>query len=161
MGMIKKKQCHHCRRVFIPDYRNVDRQNYCQKTECKKVSKAASQKKWLKKPENKDYFQGSDNVKRVQEWRINLKLEQRKDDNEIALQDPLQTQPVKNKEESCQFSAKDCLLQDLSIIQPAVIVGLISNFIGSTLQDDISKTLFRMQQSGQAILKSNSQGKGG
>ncbi len=64
-----KKKCSHCKRLFRPDYRNRNRQKYCNKPECRKVSKAASQKKWLNKPENKDYFRGADNVRRVQEWR--------------------------------------------------------------------------------------------
>ncbi len=153
MGLIKKKQCRHCRRVFIPDHRNRDRQNYCRKTECRKASKAASQKKWLSKPENTDYFKGTDHVERAQAWRKkNQNLKSGKPKNVVALQDSLQAQVVEKKRESCQFAVKTGLLQDSLIMQPAIIVGLISNFIGSTLQEDISETLLRMQQSGQVIL---------
>lgn len=68
MGMIKKR-CRNCRKLFIPDHRNRDRQKYCERAECSKASKAASQRKWLNKPENKDYFRGKLNVQRVQRWR--------------------------------------------------------------------------------------------
>ena len=35
-----------------------------------RVPKEASQKRWLRKPENQNYFRGPENVRRVQEWRI-------------------------------------------------------------------------------------------
>lgn len=156
MGIIKKKQCRHCRRVFIPDHRNRDRQNYCRKPKCRKASKAASQKKWLSKSENKDYFKGSVNVTRVQDWRgenKHLKPENLEDVN--ILQDPLQIQEAEINRENSELSAKSRLLQDSLMMQPAIIIGLISNFIGSTLQDDILKTLLSMQKSGKDILNFN------
>jgi len=52
-------------------------------------------------------------------------------------------------------------LQDSLMTQPAVIIGLISNLIGSPLQDDIARTLLRMQQSGQDILYRKPQAIGG
>jgi hypothetical protein len=58
MGTGKKKKCRHCKRLFIPDARNRDRQKYCYRSECRKESKRASQRRWLKKPENRDHFSG-------------------------------------------------------------------------------------------------------
>ena len=69
MAGIKRKKCRNCNDLFIPDPRNAKRQKYCHKSECRKASKAASQRHWLQKPENQDYFCGPDNVKRVQLWR--------------------------------------------------------------------------------------------
>ena len=43
--------------------------NIAHTPECRKASKTASQKRWLQKPENQDYFCGPENVKRVQLWR--------------------------------------------------------------------------------------------
>ena len=53
--------------MFLPDRYNYQKQSYCEKEDCRKVSKKASQKKWSN--ENPDYFKGQINVKRVQEWR--------------------------------------------------------------------------------------------
>ena len=53
--------------MFLPDRYNYQKQLYCEKDDCRKVSKKASQKKWSN--ENPDYFKGQTNVKRVQEWR--------------------------------------------------------------------------------------------
>ncbi|MEA1949059.1 MAG: hypothetical protein U9N83_17365, partial [Thermodesulfobacteriota bacterium] len=58
--------CVHCGKFFT---RRKREQNYCKEPECRKASKAASQKRWLQKPENQDYFSGPENVKRVQLWR--------------------------------------------------------------------------------------------
>jgi len=136
MKRIQKKKCRHCRRLFVPDPRNRDRQSYCSRSPCRKASKAASQKRWLNKPENKGYFKGPEHVKRVREWR-------------------------KINPGYWKWSKPRIALQDLLMTQPPVIIGLISNFIGSLLQDDIANTLFAMQQSGQDILCLQSQDEGG
>lgn len=161
MELIKKKRCRHCRRLFIPDHRNRKRQKYCQRAQCRAASKAASQQKWLSKPENKNYFRGPENIQRVQEWRKQHPgyWRQKPVNKDIALQDPLTPQLHKNNKDKLNFANR--ALQDLLTAQPAVIVGLISNFIGSALQDDIAETLLRMQQSGQDILYCQPSEKGG
>ena len=150
MNRIKKRKCRHCRCLFVPDPRNRDRQKYCSKEPCRTKSKASSQKKWLNKPENQNYFRDPDNVKRVQRWREKNPGYWKRPREEVALQDSLGLQPAENKEHINQNDAN--ALQDLLTSQPAVIIGLISNFIGSALQDDIADTLLAMQQSGQDIL---------
>lgn len=150
MKRIKKKKCCHCRRLFVADHRNYDRQDYCRRPECKKASKAASQKQWLNKPENKHYFKGADHVERVQAWRKKHPGYWKRSKPQTALQDPLIAQDVENTTNNDQKDAD--ALQDLLMRQPPVIIGLISNFIGSPLQEDIANTLLAMQQSGQDIL---------
>ena len=101
MNGIFKKKCCHCRKLYIPDPRNRSRQKYCDKPECRKASKAASQKKWLSKPENQNYFQGPDNVERVQEWRKrNPGYWKSKSTKQLnALQDPLIAQQAENNKD--------------------------------------------------------------
>lgn len=161
MGMIKRTKCRNCEQLFVPDHRNRDRQRYCRKSECRKASKAASQNKWLQKPENRDHFKGFTNVQRVQEWRKQNPgyWKRTRSDKKSALQETLSPQHIETNKENDQFAG--VALQDLLSAQPAVIIGLISNFIGSALQDDIAKTLLRMQQSGQDILYCQPKEKGG
>jgi len=156
-GIIRRK-CYNCGKLFVPDHRNRSRQKYCNLPDCRKASKAASQKKWLNKPENQDYFRGPDHVKRVQEWR-KKNPEYRKSKSPVALQDPLIAQQTENKKDIGQIT--DNALQDFLITQPSVLIGLISNFIGSALQDDIVNTLLRLQQSGRDILNRQQTIKGG
>jgi hypothetical protein len=132
------------------------RQRYCQNPECRKASKASSQQKWLQKPENQDYFKGPLNTQRVVQWRKQHPGYWRRSKRRHALQDRLNTQASEIDKDNADFA-----LQDLLNSQPAVILGLISNLIGSALQDDIAQTLRRMQQSGQDILYCQPAAKGG
>jgi len=66
---IRSRRCKNCDDLFKPDPRNLKRQKFCRKSECKDASKQYSQQKWLMKPKNKDHFSGSENVIRVQQWR--------------------------------------------------------------------------------------------
>ena len=70
MGRIRKPKCRHCKTLFDPDRRNLRHQTYCSEPACRKASKSASQRRWLNKSENQDYFRGPAHVKRVQEWRL-------------------------------------------------------------------------------------------
>jgi len=158
MGRLKRKRCRNCRRLFVPDHRNRNRQKYCDNPECRKASKAASQKKWLSKPENSSYFKGDENTQRVQEWRKNNpdynKMHRRIRD--ISLQDPLNKKHLENTTDTYQFTNK--ALQDSLTTQPSVLIGLIAHLTGSVLQDNIAEFILRMQQSGQDILNLNNGG---
>jgi len=159
MRKIKKKKCCNCKQLFIPDHRNRKKQKYCKRDPCRKASKAASQTKWLSKPENKDYFRDSGNVKRVQEWRRKNPGYWKRTKSSTALQDFLTPQPVENIAYNGKIDVSP--LQDLLMAQPPVIIGLLSNLTGSVLQDDIANTLLRMQQSGQEILFYKTKKRGG
>ena len=58
MKQRRRRQCRHCQALFHPDPRNVRHQKYCSKAQCRKASKAASQRRWLSKAANKNYFCG-------------------------------------------------------------------------------------------------------
>lgn len=157
MGTLKKKKCKHCKTLFIPDPRNRNRQGYCSLPDCRKASKKASQRKWLRKPENRDHFRGHVNVLRVREWRRNHPGYWKK--KKTALQDSLNPQPTVDTDNIGQISAD--ALQDSLNSQHAVLIGLIANITGHALQDDMAKTLLRLQQLGQDILNPLSHFKGG
>lgn len=154
---MRKRKCPCCGGFFPPDHRNRRHQRYCSRPECRKAGKAASQKLWLKKPENRDYFRGSDNARRVQEWRKDHPGYSRK--KRKALQDHFSGKPLENPkvEPSFVFST----LQDLLASQPTVLIGLISHLTGSSLQDDIATTARRLQKLGNDILNSPTQFRGG
>jgi len=66
----RKRKCLHCKGFFHPDHRNVGRQHYCSKPECRHVSKTESQRRWRQKPDNLDHFKGDVHVQRVRQWRL-------------------------------------------------------------------------------------------
>ncbi len=65
----KRHKCRCCRLFFQPDPHNPKRQFYCLAPECRRASKAASQRRWLRKPANRNYFRDAENVERVRAWR--------------------------------------------------------------------------------------------
>ena len=151
--------CLFCAKQFRPDARNAKHQTYCSEPACRKASKAASQRAWLGKPENQDYFRGAQNVARVQSWRAARPEYWRRPGvstrrEPLALQDLCPAQAIELKVDSSTLgqTALQDALQDLLADQPAVLIGFIAQFTGSALQDDIARTSRRLVQLGQDIL---------
>jgi hypothetical protein len=159
----RKHKCPCCGVFFNPDHRNRRRQRYCSKPECRKAAKAASQKRWLSKPDNRDYFRGPLNVHRVQEWRKAHPGYYR--EKTEALQDRLSGKAAENPMVNTAFAQIQtpfaCALQDVLVSQPTVLIGLISHLTGSALQDDIASTARRLQKLGSDILNGPIQNTGG
>ena len=161
----QKPKCQNCKRVLHPDHRNVSRQRFCSKPECRHASKVDSQRRWLQKPENVDYFRGPDNVKRVQLWRQANPGYWRRPPPEVsaepdALQEPLMPQEIETqflsegveKPELEVAPPEPDALQETFFLQPTVVVGLIAHLSGLALQEDIAGVARRLQQLGRDIL---------
>src|ERR1700675_344323 len=119
---------------------------------CRRQSKAESQRRWVQKPDNQNYFSGSQNSQRVKEWRKRNPGSWRK--KSPASQEPLQDlcmAQVAQDEEVKRIEISDAL-QDVLVMQPAVMVGLISMMTGSALQEDIAATTRALLSKGQDIL---------
>ena len=152
MPVTKRRKCRHCGTFFRPDPRNIRRQKYCSKPECRKASKASSQRRWLQKPENQNYFRGPENVRRVQQWRkANPGYWRRTSCNQKPLQDTLSSQVIENQGISGSLTSN--ALQDLLSVQPAVLIGLIAQFSDSTLQDDIARVGHNLLRLGHDVLR--------
>lgn len=152
MKRIRRRHCLHCGQLFVPDPRNRYHQRYCRETACRQASKTASQRRWLAKAGNRDYFRDPLHVQRVQAWRAQhcgyghrpkrLKGE--------SLQDHIATQAVESIEKNTTLT--EPALQDLIDTQAYVLIGLIANLTGSALQEDIARSGRRLQQLGRDIL---------
>src|SRR5215831_12268559 len=64
-GVVERRKCKCCQRLFRPDPRSRRHQRYCSEPPCRAASKAASQARWLAKPENQGYFRDPWHVIRV------------------------------------------------------------------------------------------------
>lgn len=146
----RRRKCLHCGELFRPDPRTADRQRHCSEPTCKKASKARSQKRWLSKPQNQDYFCGPDQVERVRQWRARNPGYSRRSLNDSALQDECQPQPTDSQQDKADLSF--AALQEDYWTQPTVIAGLISHLTGSPLQEDMVRTLRMYHARGQSIL---------
>ena len=147
-----RRNCLHCKELFLPDYRSAKRQCYCQKVDCRKARKRQSQRAWLAKPENQNYFRDEKNAERVRNWQQehpgywkNTARYRRR-----TLQDDCPKQPTAI--EQLVESTPSRTLQDLCSMQIPLFVGLISMFVGSTLPDDIATSTRRLLVKGHDIL---------
>lgn len=145
-------KCLHCGEFFRPDARNRARQRCCGKAPCRKARKAASQRAWLSKPGNADYFKGEHNVARVQAWRKAHPgyWKRCRHRRRAALQDRLIAQPSVVQEEAAQDVCR--ALQDDWKSQSPVIVGLIAHLAGTALPDDIAAMTRTLHSRGRAVL---------
>lgn len=149
-------KCLHCKRLFVPDYRNRGRQKYCSAVECQSESKRRSQQRWVSQPENRDYFRGPDQVRRVQQWRAEhpgyWKRQPRRPRG--ALQDACSEQ-VPVQQELLPVQAPQVsrpALQELCEVKTPLLVGLIAQFTDAALQEDIVAYTRRLIARGQDIL---------
>ena len=160
MKRYRKRKCRNCGDLFCPDPRNLRHQHYCSKPACRKASKAASQRRWLSKPQNRDYFRGTENVQRVGAWRTAHPGYWRHSGSQggIALQEDSLAQPIEKNGKTPRLTA--LALQDLFGAQPFVLIGLIA-LTGLAQQEDIAQTGRRLPQLGQDILTGVASAEGG
>jgi len=142
---IRRRRCKHCDDLFKPDHRNLKRQKFCRKAECKEASKLYSQQKWLMKPKNKDHFSGPENVIRVQQWRQqNPGYWKRKKSKktisliEGALQEILSLQTIAGK--GFKNDLMQTALQDSLSAKTLVVIGVNPHLNKTALQDIIDIT---------------------
>lgn len=149
-------KCLHCRKFLVPDARNRGRQKYCSDPACRQASKAASQRRWARQPQNRDYFRGPHHVRRVQQWRQEhpgygrrLSLKPRGALQEIC---PAQAAPAQLVAGAPLPEPSRPALQDLCRVQTPLLVGLIAQFSDTALQEDIVTFTRHLIARGQTIL---------
>ena len=145
------RKCRCCKEIFVPDYRNGHQQLYCPKPLCRASSKSASQRRWLSKPANRDYFRSCENVLRVQQWRDEHPGYWKKKSAELNKQLPA-PQLLPTSSPLVTQSKRSGALQDVCLSQNPAFVGLISMVTGATLQEDIASTTRRLEARGRDIL---------
>ena len=149
-------KCLHCKKLFIPDYRNRGRQKYCSSAECQSVSKRGSQARWLGKPENQEYFRGAEHVKRVQQWREAhpgyWKAQARKPPRTLQETCPEQVAVQQELLPAEAPQVPQPALQELCEVKTPLLVGLIAQFTDTALQEDIVAYTRRLIARGQDIL---------
>jgi len=153
MYPIGQRKCLQCAEFYRPDSRNRKRQKYCRRPECVRASKGASQRRWLGKPENQDYFNGAENGERVRAWRKAHPGYWRKKSAEPgnALQETLISQVAQVKQEAAQDGA--FALQDLLRSQDPLTLGLMMRVTDLALQEDIVGMTQRLIIQGRAAMR--------
>jgi hypothetical protein len=145
-------KCVHCGELFEADVRNLGRQKCCGKSACRAALKAARQRRWLERPENRAYFRGAVHVERVRAWRARHPGYWRRTVSPAAaaLQDAHARQVHDSATDSGTLPA--AALQDVLRLQGPVLIGLIAHLTDTTLQEDIAAAGKQLLQLGQDIL---------
>jgi len=146
-------KCLKCSEQYVPDHRNRRTQCYCAKAECRKESKAESQKRWLGKPENQNYFRGAGNTDRTRQWRKANRgyRRKKKSSGKSVQQDLFDTQEV-GAVDVVGLGHED-VQQDLYTMQPALLVGIIAIMTGHVQQEDIAASVRSFLARGADILR--------
>jgi len=146
-----KCKCVHCKKLFLPDYRNRGRQRFCREPACRRESQRESQRLWLSQLGNADYFRGSENTARVQAWRRQRPgYARRPTQTGQALQETCSRQITTPEEHKSTHPVSP--LQDLCSSQEHLLVGLVATFIDSPLQEYIAGHLHHLIAKGREIL---------
>jgi hypothetical protein len=149
-------KCLHCKKFFLPDFRNRGRQKYCSTAECQAASKQSSQRRWLAKSENRDYFRGPENVARVQRWRADHPGYWKRKLRRVVgtLQESCSNQTIAPEDVTSKQRRQVSFpaLQDLCEVKTPLLVGLIAQFSDGALQEDIVAYARRLIAKGQDIL---------
>ena len=164
-------KCLHCNEIHDCEPRSAGRQRYCPAPDCRRASKAESQRRWLSRPENENYFRGAAHCERVRQWRKEHPGYWRKKRSapggtlqEISegipevIPEP-STPEVVDKEviENPEPPGPPGALQEISllqsVLQPALLVGLIAVMTGAALQEDIAQSARSLLDRGEDILR--------
>ena len=148
-----KFKCLHCNEIHSCEPRSRGRQRYCPASDCRRASKAESQRRWLSRPENENYFRGADHVGRVRQWRAEHPGYWRKKipEPDGALQEISNSQAV--EKEVIEPPEPRGALQEICFLQPALLVGLVSILTGYALQEDIASSVRSLLDRGEDILR--------
>jgi hypothetical protein len=145
------RRCPHCWQSFVPDYRNAYHQRFCSKPACQHASKRFSQRRWLRKPQNRSYFREPDNIVRVRDWRREhpgyWRTHQRRCARAPAMEPARTPAP-----EATSTPLSACTLQDVCRSKLPILTGIVSRLGCCTLQEDIARCATQMVSEAQCIL---------
>lgn len=152
MRQRRRRRCLCCKDLFLPDPRSRYHQRFCSKAECQKASKALSQARWRAKSGNQNYWRGAEEVERVRSWRKAHPgyWKTTTPQAQGTLQEDCPAQTV--EPEQLNLKLAPAPLQEDSLTQHPLMLGLISMLTTSTLQEDIASTRRRLIARGHEIL---------
>ena len=148
-----RRKCLCCKRIFCADRRNDYHQRYCSNPRCRKASKKASQRRWRRKPQNRDYDCGAHRAEQVRAWREAHPGYWKSKSKPISGVQPVGSQIVSPCQKSRNGEISGVVaLRDVCFEQSPAFVGLLSMVTGSTLRDDIAATTRQLLLKGENIL---------
>ncbi len=157
MNAAAQLNCFHCNRLFVPDCRHRRDQRCCSRPACKRARQAASLQRWRAKPENRDFWRGAWNVERVREWRSAHPgyWKRRRKGGEAALQNAMKLPGITDPPADHADLDRGCATKRIAALlheQSPVVVGLIVQMTGCTLQNAILEVAEKLFEKGRAVM---------
>ena len=151
MHPVGRRKCRHCKAFFIPDPRNRFHQRYCGQPACRRASKAASQRKWESRPENRGYYGGSEKATKVRAWQAaNPGYWKGRRNQPRVLPEVLTAQTTPVEQDPVQDG--QAVLPEFWHGQPPILIGFIAQMTGCVLPEDIAVVANRLIARGQALM---------
>lgn len=148
-------KCCCCRASFEPDPRNRYHQKFCARDRCRRASKRASQRRWVNKAENRAYFCGPENVRRVQQWRKEhpgYSSKVRSASSGALQENCTSTTAGRTRGELTSAPVHAGPLQEVCRQELPLLVGLIARIKPCALQEDMAFHIQEVVMEGQCIL---------
>jgi hypothetical protein len=168
-GSSPLSNCLQCKAPFVADPRNLGRQRFCSKPECRAASKRTSQRAWVAQTANAGYFKGPHHVQRVREWRARhpgywkrsrrAKAPIPEGSPSPGAMQPVEPQPstALSSPVALQDPSPGALQDPWGAIRP-LLVGFFAIQMGTALQEDILRHCDAMAAKGREILRHGAAG---
>lgn len=145
-----RRKCVCCKKLFVPDARNQRHQRYCGKAGCRQARKAASDRRWRARPENREYWSGPENAARMRAWQKAHPGYWKKRKKRVRV-----LQVVCAPEVSADQVDNSKVLQVVWKAQPPLLLGLISQIAGTVLHTDMAEITGQLIANGRALVGPN------
>lgn len=150
MKLSGRRKCVSCKKLFLPEARNRRHQRCCGKASCRKERKAASDRRWRSRPENREYWSGPENAARARAWqKAHPGYWKGRKKRARVLQVVCAPEPVAWQADNLK------VLQDVWRMQPPLLLGLISKITGTVLHTDMAQITGQLIANGRALVGSN------
>lgn len=151
MNPVGQRKCCQGKEFFLPDPRNRYHQRYCGQPACRRASKAASQRKWESRPENRDYYGGSEKATKVRAWQAaHPGYWKGRRNRSAVLPEVLPAQSPPGERDPGPDGRT--VLPEFWPGQPPILLGFIAQMTGSVLPEDSAVVANRLIARGQALM---------
>jgi hypothetical protein len=145
-----RRKCVSCKKLFVPEARNQRHQRCCAGVSCQRERKAASDRRWRSRPENREYWSGPENAARARAWqKAHPGYWKKRKKRARVLQVVCAAQPVGLEKDEPK------VLQEVWRMQPPLLLGLISKITGTVLHTDMAQITGQLIASGRALVGPN------
>ena len=154
---MRKKKCKNpfCQCVFRPDRFNHYHQEYCEKTECKRVRDAVRKKRYREKMKHDETFRRNE-VKRIQKYKKDRVAKRTHKENKIPVTDTIKSTPQISHlhTQTPQLAVDVVFLQDCLCRQQLIMAGFVAQTLDEIMPEVVGSFLEGCWRRGRDLYRS-------